>query len=221
METADFFPKVRRELEIMDFHVLRSTGSERRAKTSVRMPLGGSQSVIGVPDVILSAREAVMKDRGIQKKIIFELEIEGETVTFFSTGEVKGKQQSFAGATLKQFSVERVGKDEKALVFLNFIIYSPTSVEQVSWLYKMLHETTFAEFDSTQAKFNYDKNADEEDENEDDGQEELPLDGKGPKLVKDPNDMPNEPIPGDKRQAIKPTDKPSARSAKGATKNKK
>lgn len=203
MENNEFFPKVRRELEIMDFHVLRSSGSERRAKTSVRMPLGGNHSIVGVPEVVLAARESVMKDRGIQRKIIFELEIEGETVTFFSTGEVKGKQQTFSGATLKQFSVERVGKDDKAHVYLNFIVYAPTSVEQVSWLYKMLHETTFSEFDSTQAKFSYDEKADEE---EDDGQEELPLGG--PKLVTDPNDDPTKPIPNDTRKVTKPTDKP-------------
>jgi hypothetical protein len=213
MEAKDFFPKVRRELDIQDFHVLRSTGSERRVKVNMRMPIGGQQSIIGVPEEVLNARESVMKDRGVQRKVIFELEIEGAAMEFFTTPEAKRRTQMFTGTTLKQFSVERVGKDEKAAVYLNFIAYSPCSEESVVWLYQHLHDSSFAEFDATQATFTYDG---EDKEDEDDGQTELPLsDGKTAKLtIVDPNDDPKEPIPNDKRQAIKPTDKPSARSAK-------
>ena len=200
MEATEFFAKVRREVDIQDFHVLRSTGSERRAKINVRMPLGGSQSIVGVPGWVLTARESVMQDRGLHRKVICDLEIEGVTVEFFTTPEAKRRTQILNGATLKQFSVERVGKDEKAEVFLNAICYTPCSEEIVVWLYSHLHESAFVEFDSTQAAFSYDGEKSEDEE--DDDQPELPL------KVVDPNDTPDKPIPNDKRKVTKPTDKP-------------
>jgi hypothetical protein len=204
MEANEFFKGVRREVEISDFHVLRSTGSERRVKVNMRMPLGGQQSIIGVPEEVLTARESVMKDRGVQRKVIFELEIEGASVEFFTTPEVKRRTQLFTGTTLKQFSVERVGKDEKSAVYLSFIAYSPCSEESVVWLYKYLHDSSFVEFDATQAEFSYGGEATDDEE---DGQESLPL--------ADPNDTPDKPIPNDKRKVTMPTDKPGKPKGKG------
>lgn len=170
MEAKEFFPNVRRELEIMDYHVLKSSGGERRIKANLRIPIAGGRPVAGMPEWTLEARESVIKDRGIHRKVVCELEIEGVTVEFFNSPDVKRRTQLINGATLKQFSIERIGKDNKADVFLNLVLYAPASKEIADWFYEHLHGSCFVEFDATQASFSYDG----EEKPKDDSQLELP-----------------------------------------------
>lgn len=186
MEANEFFKGVRRELQINDFHVLRSTGSERRIKINMRMPLGGGRPVIGLPEWVLDARENVTKDGSPHRKVICEVDIEGVTTEFFTTPESKRRTQVLNGCLVKQFAVERVGKDEKTEVYLNFVGYAPCSEEIVLWMYKHLHESTFAQFDATQASFLYAGEGSDSDAD----QEELPLVG--------------DEFDADRREALKP-----------------
>jgi hypothetical protein len=176
MEAKEFFPNVRRELEIMDYHVLKSSGGERRVKANLRVPIAGGRPVSGMPEWTLEARESVIKDRGIHRKVVCELEIEGVTVEFFNSPEVKRRTLLINGSTLKQFSIERVGKDNKADVFLNMVLYAPASKEIADWFYEHLHGYCYAEFDATQAAFSYDG----EDQPKEDSQLELPTGDQAP-----------------------------------------
>ena len=47
-----FFEKSRREMEIGDFHSLKSRGGERRVKANMRIPLS-NRSTAGIPEWIL------------------------------------------------------------------------------------------------------------------------------------------------------------------------
>jgi hypothetical protein len=135
-----------------------------------------------------------MYDKSRTKKV----RLEGMSVDCFTTDTVKKKMLSLHGCSLDKFVVEKVGEDDKAIVFLAFLIYAPTSEEQIVWWYKHQGATVFAEFDATQASFAY---GGEEDEAEEVA---------GDLVGKDPNDDPTAPIPGDKRKATLPTDKPGA-----------
>jgi hypothetical protein len=112
---------------------------------------------------------------------------------------------------LDRFSIERVGDDEKAIVYLNVTIYAPTNEEQIVWWYKYQGSNVFVEFDTTQASFAYDgEDADPESEDA----EEVP----GDLVFIDPNDDPDAPIPGDTRSATQPSDPPHKRSHHAAKK---
>jgi hypothetical protein len=205
------FFKTRREMEVGDFHSLKSRGGERRVKAAVKIPMSNRPNK-GTPAWILDGYQFVVKDDSPYNKMVCkDVKYEGMSVSFFTSEDGVRKMAGVGGldsCTMDRFVVERVGDSEKALVFLSFVIYAPCGKDIIGWFYDHQGGTVYAEFDTTQATLSYGGEEDEEDE--DDGQEDLPLsDAK----AADPNDDPTKPIPGDKRQAIKPTDKPSARSA--------
>jgi len=198
----DFF-EGRRELEFGDFNSLRTNGNERRVKIQMRIPIS-NHSMVGMPSWVSQGHEIVVKDKSFYTKAICkDVRMEGMSIEFFSTDTVKRKMRTLNGVTMDKFSVERVGKDDKAQTYLNFIIYCPCSLEIIQWCYETQGATVFAEFDTTQAEFSYK-------EEEEDGQEDLPLDV--PVSGFDPNDDPSQPIPNDKRSITKPTDPPAKRS---------
>lgn len=179
MEAKKFFPEARRAVSIMDFHVLKSSGKELRAKITVRMKIGGGIPMQGVPEWVLEGYQAVVKDKAVHRKILCELEIDGVAVDTFTTPDSKRRTQFWPGCDLKQFSIERIGKDENAGVYLNFVVYTKyvISVEpdkdMVIWLVKHMHEDSCFAFDATQASFLYP--GEEKEKGDDDGQENLPL----------------------------------------------
>lgn len=174
MEMNEFFKDVRREVYISDFHCLETSGSERRVKINCRMPIGASLSVLGLPEWVLNARELVIAEKAIQRKVICDVEIDGIAVEWFTTPEVKKRTQIFNGAKLKQFFIERTGKDEKSDVYLNFFVYAPSTEEMVIWLYRHRSASSFAQFDITQASFSYEGEDPDESEGEN---QQLPLVG--------------------------------------------
>lgn len=206
------FFKNRREMEIGDFHSLKSRGGERRVKVPVRVPMSNRPNK-GTPEWILDGYQFVVKDDSpYNKTACKDVKFEGMSVSFFTSEDNQRKMAGVGGlnaCTMDRFAIERVGDSEKAEVFLSFVIYAPCSKDIIVWMYDHQGASVFVEFDTTQATLAYD-GEEEDDEDEDDDQADLPL-GEG-KAV-DPNDDPKKPVPGDKRQVIKPTDKPSARSA--------
>jgi hypothetical protein len=207
------FFTARREMEIGDFHSLKSRGGERRVKVPVRIPMS-NRPTKGIPSWIVDGYSFVVKDESpyttMQCK---KVELEGMSVSFFTSEDSVRKMTGVGGlngCTMNRFVVERVGEGEKAEVFVNFVIYAPCSKEIVVWMYEQQGGSVFVDFDATQATLSYGGEEDE-DEDEDDGQESLPLDG----AVVDPNDTPDKPIPNDKRKVTLPTDKPGKPKGKG------
>jgi len=201
MATAvEFFTDSRRETELGDFHSLKTTGNERRVKVAIRLPLS-NRSMVGIPEWISQGHELVVKDNSFYTKTLCkDVRMEGMSVDFFTTDSVKRKMRTLNGCTLYKFSVERIGKEDKAQTYLNFVLYAPCSLEIMQFFYEMQGGTVYAEFDATQAAFSYDAK-DEDDEEIEDLSDQATL-------VYDPNDNPNDPIPGDKRSISLPTDKP-------------
>lgn len=205
-QEVQFFKSSRREIELGDYHILKTTGNERRVKADFRIPLS-NRITANVPDWILDGYQVVIKDKSFYNKMLCkDVRLEGMTVEFFTTDTVKRKMQTLNGCTLDKFSVERVGKDDKAQTYVNVICYAPCSADIAAWFYSNQGATMFAEFDTTQATFSYDGENEEEDET----QTDLPLDV--PVSGFDPNDDPSQPIPNDKRSVTKPTDPPAKRS---------
>lgn len=175
MEAKQFFPEVRRAVSIMDFHVLKSSGKELRIKVTTRMKIGGGIPMQSVPEWVLEGYQAVVKDKAVHRKILCELEIDGVAIDTFTTPDVKRKTQSWLGCDIKQFTIERIGKDEKAGVYLGFVIYTKYVISQDSdkdlliWLAKHMHEDSYFSFDATQASFQYPGEEAEKGDNKQDG----------------------------------------------------
>lgn len=210
-QEIDFF-EGRREVEFGDFRSLKTTGNERRVKIDMRIPIS-NHSMVGMPSWVSQGHEIVVKDKSFYTKALCkDVRMEGMSLLFFSTDTVKRKMRTLNGATLDKFSVERVGKDDKAQTYLNLIAYCPCSLDIIQWCYESQGATLFVEFDSTQASFSYDG---EEEEEEGDGEEqgELGIEEEDDDThVIDPNDDPDAPIPNDTRSVTKPTDPPRKRS---------
>lgn len=160
-QEIEFFRNSRREAELGDFHSLRSTGNERRIKSAMRLPLS-NRPMINLPEWIVQGHELVVKDGGFfTKAACKDVRMEGMTVDFFTTDSVKRKMRTLNGCTLDKFSVERVGKDDKAQTYLNFTCYTPCCLEIMQFFYEMQGSTVFSEFDTTQAAFTYKGESDE------------------------------------------------------------
>lgn len=206
-QEIEFFTDSRRECELGDFHSLQSKGNERRIKVAARLPLS-NRSMVGLPEWVSQGHELVVKDKSYyNKSICKDMRMEGMSIDFFTTDTVKRKSRTLNGCTLDKFSVERVGKDDKSQTFLNFIFYSPCSLEVVQYFYEMQGGTAFVQFDTTQASFSYDgeeESGDSEGEPEDVSANAV--------LIFDPNDDPKKPLPNDTRKVSLPTDKPVKRS---------
>ena len=171
--TVKFFNNKRPEIEVGDFHILQSTGQEKRIKLQLRIPIS-NRPLTGIPDWIQDGYQFVVKDGSVYRKSITDgVRLEGITVTFFATDKAKQKSILLAGSTMDRFSVEKIGKDDKAMVFLNFVLYAPCTRIIASWAYEQTGTTMFAEFDSTQASFSYSGESEEE-EAEDTKQADLP-----------------------------------------------
>lgn len=209
------FFKKRRKMELGDFHSLKSRGGERRIKLQCRVPLS-NRPAAGVPDWIMAGYEFVVKDEFYYDRTNCKgVKLEGMSIDFFTTDEVKGKMRTLNSCTLDRFAVLRVGDNEKAEVYLTFIAYAPCGKEIIAWAYDYQGATVYAEFDATQASLSY---GGEDDEDED----EVPGDlvGKQPALISgDPNDNPDAPIPNDSRHVTLPGDAPG-KSRKAAASKK-
>jgi len=198
-------------MEIGEFHSLKTRGGERRVKANVSIPLS-NRATAGIPDWILDGFQFVVKDASLYDKTTCKgAKLEGMSIAFFTTDTVKRKMQGVGGlngCTMDKFVVERIGENEKALVYVSFVVYAPCSKDIIGFFYDHQGATIFAEFDTTQANFAYD--GEEESEESDSSQTDLPLDV--PVSGFDPNDDPSRPIPNDKRSITKPTDPPAKRS---------
>lgn len=162
----EFFGNTRRECEICDFHSLQSAGKERRVKAEIRLPLS-NRPMIGIPEWVSKGHELVVQDRSFYTKTTCkDVRLEGMSIDFFTTDSVKRKMRTLNGCTLDKFSIERVGKDDKAQTYLNLTVYSPCSLEIIQWFYEMQGATVYSEFDSTQAAFTYKGEGDDKDEDD-------------------------------------------------------
>lgn len=231
VEEVMFFQK-RREVQIGDFNTYKEGANIRMLSVPCRIPMANRPND-GVPEWILDGYEIVVKDDSKYGSMTAKKKqkIEGVSVTFFTTDTIKSKMNAgkgisgLNGCAFSKMHVDRVGEADKTEIYFHFTLAVPCNHEILLWFYDMQGSSTYMEFDSTQAEFQYDgakKDGDKvaDDENQEQfafGEGKPKDDVKGPKLV-DPNDDPTKPIPGDKRQAIKPTDKPSARSAHGKNK---
>lgn len=167
-QTIEFF-EGRRELEFGDFQSLKTTGNERRVKVNMRIPIS-NHSMVGMPSWVSQGHEIVVRDKSFYNKAICkDVRMEGMSIDFFSTDSVKRKMRTLNGATMDKFSVERVGKDDKAQTYLNMVVYAPCSLEIIQWCYETQGATVFAEFDTTQAEFSY--KGGEEDAESEEGEE--------------------------------------------------
>jgi hypothetical protein len=200
------FFKTRREVEIGDFHSLKSKGNERRVKATIRIPLS-NRPTTGIPDWVLDGYQFVVKDASHYTKTnCKDMSLEGMSLDIFTTDTVKRKMLALNACKLDRFSIERVGEEEKAVVYLNVTIYAPTDEEQIVWWFRYQGYNVFVEFDTTQASFAYDgEDADPEAEDAEDVPGDMAF-------VIDPNDDPDAPIPGDTRSATLPSDPPRKRS---------
>lgn len=209
------FISKRREMEIGEFHSLKSKGGERRVKVPVSIPLS-NRDTTGLPEWILDGYSFVVKDESLYDKIrCKDTKFEGMSVEFFTTDTVKRKMQGVGGLngmTMDRFVVERIDEGEKAEVFLSFLVYAPCSKDIIVWMYEFQGHSVFVEFDATQATFSYDGEAGEEEEGDED-QGDLDI----PESVIDPNDDPDAPLENDTRAVTKATDPPAKRSHKKKT----
>lgn len=199
------FFKHRRKMEVRDFTSLMSAGNERRIKAGLRIPMSNLPTK-GVPDWVLDGYQFVVKDDSpYNKTSCKKIEMDGMSVSFFTSDETQRKMTGVGGLNgckMDRFVVERIGDDEKAIVYLSFILYVACTEDILLWFFKHQHGEVFAEFDTTQATLVYTG----EDEDEDDGQETLAL--------ADPNDNPDQPIPGDTREVTPGNSKPAKKASK-------
>lgn len=159
-----------------------------------------------------------MKDDSFYDKTSCKgVRLEGMSLSFFTSDTIQRKMTGVGGLNgcdLDRFMLERVGNDEKAQVYLNFVLYTKCSEEIILWYYRQQGASVFVEFDTTQAMFAYEGEDDEK--KNDDAQPKLPLATKEaePGLMNapkgyDPNDEPNAVLPNDKRSVTLPSSKPS------------
>jgi hypothetical protein len=221
MATAEVkFFTARREMEIGDFHSLKTRGGERRVKTSLRIPLS-NRPTQGIPDWVLEGYTFVVKDASPYDKTSCKgVKLEGMSIAFYTSDTVKRKMQGVGGlngCTMDRFVVERVGEGEKAEVYINFIVYAPCSKDIIAWFYDHQGASIFCEFDTTQASFAYegeeeDEDGEDEGDNESQGDMDFEASDEDEEVTGDPNDNPKEPIPFDSRKVTLPSDKPAKRS---------
>jgi hypothetical protein len=221
---VDFFTK-RREMIVGDFHSFKESEAIRMVRAPMKIPLANRRPTSGIPEWVLKGYEVVVEDDGPYGKMVVRKgrKIEGMTMSFFTTDTVKGKMNAgvkdaisgLGGCSMEKFRIERVGEDDKAEIYFCFELRAPCNPAIILWFYGMQGATVYVEFDATQAAFHY-AGEKKEDEDEDTGQENLfpKPEGSGPKLVKDPNDNPSDPLPNDTRKVTKPTDKPGDPKAK-------
>lgn len=169
------FFKKRREIELGDFHSLKSRGGERRVKIAVRIPLS-NRPTGGTPDWVAREFEHVMKDESAFAKVSgSKMKLEGMSVDFFTTDKIANKMQTLNSCMLSRFVVERIGETEKAEVYLSFDLYAPCGKPIIGWAYDNQGATVFAEFDVTQATLTYggeSGGSSDEDEEEEEGAED-------------------------------------------------
>lgn len=168
-QEVQFF-NARREMEIGDFHSLKTRGGERRVKVKISIPLS-NRSTIGIPEWVLDGYTFVVKDESPYDKTSCKgVKFEGMSVSFFTTDEAKRKMSGVGGlngCTMDKFIIERIGEAEKAEVYISFVIYAPCSKDIIGFFYDHQGATIYSEFDATQATFSYDGEKDDEDEDGD------------------------------------------------------
>lgn len=136
-EHFEFWPGLRRQVELIDWDPLKNAQSEKRLKLTLLMPLTGT-SLTGMPNFIRNEYECMEKEKSQANDIDIMTELEGVTCEAFSTETSKHPiavetmgidltkeqlghtQVKFTSATLRNFKMVRVTKDKQAIVCLQF-----------------------------------------------------------------------------------------------------
>jgi hypothetical protein len=164
-----FFPGQRRKLVLADFYPKLNTEDEKRLCLCFSMSLS-DQSLVGMPQGIGAAFEAVGKlDNGIPK-CPFGEELEGITVELFPHDKAKRREQLLPAVTLRSFMVTRPDTENAKAneIELTFNTTVPGSRDLCTWAYENLGAVLYADF--TQAQGSLELKTDETGEEDEETQ---------------------------------------------------
>jgi hypothetical protein len=144
--------------------------NEKRIKLDFEMPLTDDNAALA-PEQVVAALDAVSQlPHGIIESAICT-EFEGQTIEFYPHPDHHAPQITIQNATVRKLLVYRPTPEEGATnaVYLQFTMTVKSDIELLTWAYKNLKATTFAQFHQTQP--------------------ELALEGKGQETSSDDDDV--------------------------------
>lgn len=166
-QQISFFPGNRRKVELEDWQPLLNAQDEKRVRLDILMPLTG-EPVIGMPEWLSPAYQTMTRKGSVEKDIPITTEIEACTFEGFSTEgskrnieidkggldltkeEMGHRNVLIPGATLRNFKLVRVTRNEQGIVALKFSITFKADSGLVLWAHKYHGGTFWASFVVTQ-----------------------------------------------------------------------
>lgn len=178
-QQISFFPGNRRRVELEDWQPLLNSQDEKRVRLDILMPLTG-EPVIGMPEWLSPAYQTMTRKGSVEKDIPITTEIEACTFEGFSTEgshrnieidkggldltkeEMGHRNVLIPGATLRNFKLVRVTRNDQSIVALKFSITFKADSGLVLWAHKYHGGTFWASFVVTQAKLDLDTKDDKQ-----------------------------------------------------------
>jgi hypothetical protein len=158
---SKFFPGQRKRLTLNDYAQLEANDEQRskRKKLTVSMEIDGTNNLAGMPEWVHEAYVYIAKDGNYAKRVQYsdETAMKGITFTIYSTPE---GQQCFSPLTrcvLKKLQMVRKGKEDKARFHLQFVIYTPDTLDLHQWLDDHFAKEFWASFDQGQMELELQK----------------------------------------------------------------
>ena len=165
----DFFPNLRRRVELEDWAPLMNEQGEKRIRLDLLMPLTG-EAIVGMPHFVAPAWEKMEAQDSAIKDVPFVTEIEGVTVEAFATDssapmelewgvgldeaqeqeKEKRRKLLLTSSTLRNFKLVRVTREKQKIVGLRFSILTKNDTYLVLWAYKYHGSTFWCQFTETQ-----------------------------------------------------------------------
>lgn len=167
-QQISFFPGNRRRVELEDWQPLLNSQDEKRVRLDILMPLTG-EPVVGMPEWLSPAYQTMTRKGSVEKDIPITTEIEGCTFEGFSTEgskrnieidkggldlskeEMGHRNVLIPGATLRNFKLVRVNRNDQGIVALKFSTTFKADAGLVLWALQYHGATFWASFVVTQA----------------------------------------------------------------------
>lgn len=161
----DFYKGNRREFTLTDYHVLMTSGEEKRFKLSLEMPIS-NKPLVAMPGWISNPWQEMEKADSLTTRSNIEVMLEGMTIDIFCTDAINLKELTATGVLFTGFHLSTSGEGEKKETVLNFVAYVPGSIQMRDWAWGNLRKTFFAEVAYSQSEITFDDVAEEEEDEE-------------------------------------------------------
>jgi hypothetical protein len=206
VKLQNFFEGYRRKAYLVRYEHLKDRKEYGEFKLELRLPLL-NESVLGMNGVISDAFGLLAKDDSQLGRTVLEVQMDGMTTEFFSTGDTKQSKIpvfSSAGVRLTKLSLVPNREDEKREVNLELSVYIPASEQLRDWAYRMIHSEFHLEAVYSQSEMDFEDETDADSDEDDEG-EELDQDNEENAGLPKDQDIPfDTPAPAAAKSAAKP-----------------